>query len=138
MIRTNRGGCPTPSCGYWVADASYTARCDDGRSVTVSRQGRSTISLEHARSVAVRLARTEAISQAKCFCATSPCTPTDTGYPWFNCGPLPNGPNYRFKADKTLQLYDPVTFKFHTLTIYTDPDSGANMIQIGEAEEFEP
>jgi hypothetical protein len=136
MTTTPRdGSCARPSSKFWIADASYTARCPDGRSVTVSRQGRSEISLEHARTVAVCLAKNEAIRQAACFCATVPCQPVNGAYPWFNCGPLPNGPNYRFKEDKTFQLFDPVTFKFCTPTIYTDPDSGAVMIQLGDPED---
>lgn len=93
------------------------------------------MSLEHARAVAARLARCEAEKQAACFCATAPCQPSNAGYPWFNCGPLPNGPNYRFRDDKTFQIYNPDTFKYHTVTIYTDPDSGVNMLQIGDGED---
>lgn len=134
-VRSNRGDCPKSNGGFWLADASYTARCPDGRSVTVTRQGRSAMSYEHARAVAARLAKCEAERQAACFCNSAPCQPTDGRYPWFNCGPLPNGPNYRFKEDKTFQLFDPVTFKFCTPVIYTDPDSGAVMLQLGAPED---
>lgn len=90
----NSGGCAVPACApFWVADATYTAECPGGRTnngdtnrlgpwgpqITIRRQARSYLSLEHAQAEAQRLAKQEAEMELVCrFNATACVTP--------NCG----------------------------------------------------
>jgi len=77
------GACPEAvRCPpFYVADATYTATCPGGvdfpesggttngpvgPSVTITRQYRSTVSVEHARSMALALAKREAELELRC------------------------------------------------------------------------
>lgn len=71
---------PCPVCQpFWVATRTYTARCTDGKSgdpVRVTRQYKSTISLNHAHAEALRLAKEEAEAQIVCTWNFTACIPS--------------------------------------------------------------
>lgn len=95
----NTGGCSsTPVCPpFWVADATYTAECSGGRTispygtaiagpfgppVTVTRQFRSTLSLDHARQEALALAKREAEIELVCRFRSTQCVTPQCGSAW--------------------------------------------------------
>lgn len=66
--------CPCPP--YWVATETYVAECGTGGTgsrVSVTRQARSTFSLEHARFVALDMAKREAESELQCTYTATQC-----------------------------------------------------------------
>lgn len=70
------GACPSECPPFWVADASYTARCLSpkiGGTLTIKRQARSTISMEDAVRKARILAKKEAIAELKCYFPDTQC-----------------------------------------------------------------
>ena len=64
------GSCPLTDCRpFWVATKSYTARCGEGTegpSVTITQQYKSFVSLDHAKSEALRIAKEKARAALVC------------------------------------------------------------------------
>lgn len=95
----NTGSCsPPPACPpFWVAEATYTAECSGGRTispygtaiagpfgppVTVTRQYRSTFSLAHAQQEAMKLAKREAEIELVCRFRSTVCVSPHCGSAW--------------------------------------------------------
>lgn len=121
----NRRDCPP----FFVSQGTYTVACPDGRTVSVTREGRSQMSVEHAHQLALCFAKREAERQARCICYNP-----SNGMPYTNLTcPPPGGPNFQFHpTSKEFQLYNAVLGTYHTIRV--EGDAGAEYLVIEPGE----
>lgn len=98
---------PCPICApFWVATRTYTARCLNGQSgeqVRVTKQYKSTISLEHANTEALRLAKAEAESQIVCTWDVTACVTTGLADPRTVCAEYKSAISLEDAQEKALR-----------------------------------